>query len=331
MKILFATDGSDSAESALDFLLRFPFPSESEVLVTTVIDRTAFPDAISGMLAGVPPDGDLGQTTPASAAFADEATEQRWQSQQVEVDNDGGAERTVRSEAEAHLTRVSERLRDAGWASSTEIRSGHPVDQICTAAEASATDLIVVGAHGVTGIRRHLIGSVSTGVLHYAGCSVLLVPHPDLFKHAPPSTERPLRFLLPHDGSEPSDRALKLCASLPLQGRATVTLLRVLELVTLYHQDLWQQMSRDFQEEKRAAEEELRLAAERLRQATSQVEVELLESGDLGRAILDTAAEHESDLIILGHKGRSAIKRMLVGSVIGRIAAHAHCAVLTVR
>ena len=42
MKILLATDGSESAQAAVDCLIRFPFPSDSEVTMLTVIDRDVF-------------------------------------------------------------------------------------------------------------------------------------------------------------------------------------------------------------------------------------------------------------------------------------------------
>ena len=42
MKILLATDGSKSAEAAVDFLIRFPFPKDSEVTVLTVLHRDLF-------------------------------------------------------------------------------------------------------------------------------------------------------------------------------------------------------------------------------------------------------------------------------------------------
>ncbi|WP_462321936.1 universal stress protein [Halochromatium sp.] len=341
MKILFATDGSDSALAALDFLLRFPLPADSEVLVTTVIDQAAFPDGLQGMLAGVSANGDLGQAS--SAPFPTATVAQVEDARRAGEDPDdrtetnGEAEGLVRREAQTHLALVSKRLQAAGWTSSSEIRQGHPIDQICASAEAWGADLIVVGTHGLTSFRQQVLGSVSAGLLHYAGCSVMIVPHPDLAERPPASPEAPrtqntpLRFLLAHDGSEPADKALELCASLPLQGRASVTLLRVLELVTLYRQDLRQQLSRAFQEEKRVAQQELDAGAERLRQTTSDVDVKLMESGDLRGTILETATEQQCDLIVLGYKGRSAIKRMLVGSVISRIAAHTPCALLTVR
>jgi nucleotide-binding universal stress UspA family protein len=38
-------------------------------------------------------------------------------------------------------------------------------------------DLIVVGTHGHTGLRRALIGSVAEKIVRHAPCAVLVVPH----------------------------------------------------------------------------------------------------------------------------------------------------------
>ncbi len=57
MKILLATDGSKSAEAAVDFLIRFPFPKDSEVTVLTVLHRDLFGEdepATSMVTAGSP-------------------------------------------------------------------------------------------------------------------------------------------------------------------------------------------------------------------------------------------------------------------------------------
>ena len=42
MRVLLATDGSDSAKAALDFLVNFPFPAGSEAIVLSVIDGKPF-------------------------------------------------------------------------------------------------------------------------------------------------------------------------------------------------------------------------------------------------------------------------------------------------
>ena len=89
MKILLATDGSESARAAVDCLLLFPFPRDSEVTVLTVIDRHVFKDE------------DL----------RDVNEEQRGALQETE--------KVVHDEARELLEREAERLRQAGWSAST--------------------------------------------------------------------------------------------------------------------------------------------------------------------------------------------------------------------
>jgi nucleotide-binding universal stress UspA family protein len=53
--------------------------------------------------------------------------------------------------------------------------------------------------------------------------------------------------------------------------------------------------------------------------------------GDPRRAILDYAAEHKCDWIVMGSHGRRGLERFLMGSVSEAVARHARCSVLIVR
>jgi nucleotide-binding universal stress UspA family protein len=55
----------------------------------------------------------------------------------------------------------------------TDVRTGDPVSAVCAAA--AGQDLLIIGSHGRTGIDRFLLGSVSHGIVHRAGCSVLVI------------------------------------------------------------------------------------------------------------------------------------------------------------
>ncbi|HVC81200.1 MAG TPA: universal stress protein [Chloroflexota bacterium] len=50
--------------------------------------------------------------------------------------------------------------------------------------------------------------------------------------------------------------------------------------------------------------------------------------GDPADVILYMAAKQDSDLIMLGRRGRGLLKRTLLGSVSTKVMTHAHCAVL---
>jgi nucleotide-binding universal stress UspA family protein len=48
-------------------------------------------------------------------------------------------------------------------------------------------------------------------------------------------------------------------------------------------------------------------------------------------AIIDYASDKSIDLVIIGTKGRTGLKRLLLGSVAQGVVQHAHCPVLLVR
>lgn len=68
-----------------------------------------------------------------------------------------------------------EQAQKAGVVATAEIHEGLPAAEICDAAEEEGVDMIVLGAHGWGAMKRFLIGSVSTAVLHGAHCPVLVV------------------------------------------------------------------------------------------------------------------------------------------------------------
>jgi nucleotide-binding universal stress UspA family protein len=55
------------------------------------------------------------------------------------------------------------------------VRDKSTVTAICNYAGNEKADLVVLGTHGLTGLRRMLIGSVAEGVVRHAPCSVLVM------------------------------------------------------------------------------------------------------------------------------------------------------------
>jgi nucleotide-binding universal stress UspA family protein len=67
-----------------------------------------------------------------------------------------------------------------GLAPIREMAMGRPEHALAKAAGRDATDLLVVGHRGISGVRRMLLGSVSEYCAHHAPCSVLVArPRPD--------------------------------------------------------------------------------------------------------------------------------------------------------
>jgi nucleotide-binding universal stress UspA family protein len=57
----------------------------------------------------------------------------------------------------------------------------------------------------------------------------------------------------------------------------------------------------------------------------------LLKLGDYAQVIIDTASENNYDLIVMGSRGLSVFKELLLGSVSFRVMHHAKCPVMVVR
>lgn len=303
MKILLATDGSDSARGALDLLIRFPFPKNSSVTVMAVIDIK-----------------NLNMVEP----YGLDADHYRILQE---------TEQTIHEEREQLLAAESARLRDAGWSGSTEIRKGDPAEEIIQAAEELQADLVVLGSHGTGEIKHYMLGNVSDRVLRHACCSVLVVkPSPKQSTPAESADQAlPWRILMSYDDSEPAKKAIRLCASLPLDDNTEVNVVSVMPMVHMYRQDIRQQMNTIWQQQKHARKEALKSAVSALQWSTPHVSSTLLESADVSQAILDIAEKDAIDLLVLGYKGRSAVKRFLLGSITSRIVHHAPCSVMVVR
>jgi nucleotide-binding universal stress UspA family protein len=80
-----------------------------------------------------------------------------------------------RAQAETYLAGVAQRLEAAGVASSYRVIIDSPARAICTLTKDNGVDLVVMGTHGRTGVRRWVYGSVASQVLHGASCPLLLV------------------------------------------------------------------------------------------------------------------------------------------------------------
>jgi nucleotide-binding universal stress UspA family protein len=74
---------------------------------------------------------------------------------------------------------------DAGVRVRHRLVEGEPAGQIVQFADEVQADLIIMGTHGRTGVRRLLLGSVAEHVLRRALCPVLTITIPDLHEAVP--------------------------------------------------------------------------------------------------------------------------------------------------
>jgi len=143
--ILFATDGSPSAEEAQKEAFELAQRLDAQLVV------------VSAVQAVVPAIGYSGYGYSNIVAELTEAEHHR---------------------VTALLASVAEAADAEGIHCSTVAVDGFAVEEICRKASEYDAQLIVVGSHGWGAARRFLSGSVSTGLVHSAPCPVLVVrPH----------------------------------------------------------------------------------------------------------------------------------------------------------
>jgi len=149
MKILLAVDGSKHSDSAVKILNNFKLSDADEIKIVSVVDMV-MPMAID-IYAGY-------------------------------ILTSGEIEKTVRENAEAIVENAAQKIKQLfdgiNILISTEVLHGSPESCIVQSAEASKSDLIIVGSHGYNRWERLLLGSVSNSVVLHAHCSVLVVRSP---------------------------------------------------------------------------------------------------------------------------------------------------------
>lgn len=125
-----------------------------------------------------------------------------------------------------------------------------------------------------------------------------------------------MQILYATDGSEGALAGAKFLASVPLGPDTRIRLLRVEEE----------------KPEATAAVTAAALSAARqiLRFSAAQVE-EDIRAGRAAEEILRAAEEQPTDLVVVGHRGVSALSRFFLGSVAERVVRHAPCPVLIAR
>jgi nucleotide-binding universal stress UspA family protein len=62
-----------------------------------------------------------------------------------------------------------------------------------------------------------------------------------------------------------------------------------------------------------------------------QIKTEIISSTNIAGGIVDYAEENNIDLIVIGTRGRSGFKKLLLGSVASHVVTYAHCPVLVVK
>ena len=197
-------------------------------------------------------------------------------------------------------------------------------------AKTNAADLIVVGTNQRRGLSRFWLGSVSRGVLHHAATNVACVPMAADFDRHPRSIPALKRVLVPTDFSKSGNQAVAFAyGTLPCGGE--VSLLHVAPPVGGFQADA---KGASEQQTKRNQDLTVRLQAlvpEGAHERGIQSRAEVVGHFYPATAICQAAERANADLICLGSRGLSGLKKKLLGSVTELVMKRSRRPVLVIR
>lgn len=296
--VLFATDFSEASEAALPYAAAFSEYFGSQLHLTHVLPDVKF----------------LRPGAPDPAVF-------------------GPIYEDAHSTAQDKMRRLSKRMKAVSH--QAYVRHGEISSVVSAMVQELEIDLVIAGTHGRTGLGRLIMGSVAEEILREAPCPVLTVG-PNVIgasvrnlgrfeRNSNPTAAEIRDVLYATDFRQHSNKAAVLAASLAHGFGAILGMLHVVE-------DYGDRLSED----PGPVEASLKKLRELL-PADLDLEHEpefLAQFGVAAESILQTAAERESDLIVLGARpanGHLKAVTHLGAAVAHRIIVGANCPVLTVR
>jgi nucleotide-binding universal stress UspA family protein len=156
--ILLATDGSPYSKCAIEYLKHFPIPGGVRLTIMHVMPPLYPPEVLGQRYPAMPESLIPYPVGEQEFSFAREAQEE----------NDG---QELVKQAAAAFTRQDVEVESC-------LRRGDAATELIDFIKEHQVDLVVTGSRGISGVKGFLLGSVSRKLVHYSGCSVLVVKSP---------------------------------------------------------------------------------------------------------------------------------------------------------
>lgn len=308
MKVLLAVEPGQVSESAIRLISKLQFPAGSELVLQHVV---AVPHDLTGLLkAG------LLKINPLIKAV----------------------EREGREQGHQFVARVERRLEGRfGGRVQLMVTRGFPGEEILQVIGEHKIALAVLGTRGLSNTRPYFLGSVSQRVLQEAPCSVLVA------RPVPPNRRQAegMTVLFATDGSSDATAAADFLKSIRLPTPSRLTILHVVrggvtqtEPVRTTHrvqQPEWLRLSEELIKIRgREGRNLLQKTQAGFKNAGLHVVVRLA-FGKEAEEILKAAKQIQADLIVVGRKGMTGLRRLFLGSVSQQVVQGAACSVMVIR
>ncbi|MEF8839342.1 MAG: universal stress protein [Haloarculaceae archaeon] len=240
--------------------------------------------------------------------------------------NDLGTAADVDPALEAAASMLEDRLATVDVSdlpTTTAVEQGIPDESIRTYADEHDIDLVVMGTHGRTGVRRFVLGSVTEKVVRLSDVPVLVVRVTEEGRTVPYED-----ILVPTDGSEGATATVDQAATLAAAFDATVHVVSVVDSAATTVEGGWSVMLDNLED---AAADTVESLADAFRERGVERVETAVEVGTPHRTLAEYVEAEGIDLVAMGTHGRSGIERYLLGSVTEKLLRTCPAPVLAVR
>jgi nucleotide-binding universal stress UspA family protein len=224
----------------------------------------------------------------------------------------------IRQPCDAALSRCETAARDAGVAVKTICAMGQPYARLIELAEEENSDLIIIGAKGLTSLKYTSLGSVARKVIGFTSKDVLVVPYGARvgWQH----------ILLATDLSANSEGAENRALEMALTYESKLTIISVLELPTCLYGEVGE-LGCSIPPDRSRILENLQNKASSWGISAETV----VKRGESSRSIVESAKDLGAEVIVMGSHGRTGLTRLLMGSITEKVIGSAVCPVLVVK
>lgn len=218
---------------------------------------------------------------------------------------------------------------------SSRIKFGNPKKVILNLIVKESFDFVVMGSHGRSSIERLILGSVSQAVLEHAPNAVLIAKPPSIDSNYLKPEFR--KILVPYDGSVYSSDVISLLSQLSWsQGTKFHVVMAITDFERVEKLDLAPEYAAAVEKQwttiKQGAFTILEDVALKLgtRVGNENVSIDAI-AGPPREVVCQSIDNFQADLVALGSHGKSALDKVMLGSVSTYVTQHASCPVLIVK
>jgi nucleotide-binding universal stress UspA family protein len=224
---------------------------------------------------------------------------------------------------------LAERITSQGVQATHRIVHGDPAERLVKVANDEGANFLVVGTHGLTGVRAFLLGSAAQGVVRQARCNVLVARSSENWGTGPK------RILVATDFTAYAEEALRAAVALAPDD-ATIDVVHCWQLPVpaappAAYGSGFASLGTLAEDLQASAQEHGKVLIKKFASSRLNLRFEVF-AGPSAATVIDHAKREAGryDLIVTGSHGRRGFRRFFLGSVAETIVRHAPCSVLVV-